>query len=381
MSESKEIDTIETEEMVSCLQCGDTIPLEESSFMDEDTLCEDCYNERTTTCACCNEHIWNSNDYGDDNISLCERCRYDHYTTCDECGTLLYSDDAHYEENDDDMGYCAECFQKIQERPIHSYSYKPEPIFWGTGKRFLGVELEVDKAGQSNENAKKILEILNKEKDLGYIKTDGSLDDGMELVLHPMTLEFHSQEMPWREVLSLFRRLGYYSHCTQTCGLHVHVNRTSLGKTLEQQEDTIANILYLFERFWEELLVFSRRTERQVQRWAARYGYKQSGKEILEHVKKSYPGRYTSVNLTNTDTIEFRIFRGTLKHNTIMATLQMISQICNVAFSMPEEELKQLGWTQLILSIEPKTMPELVQYLKERNLYVNEPIVVREKEA
>ena len=47
--------------------------------------------------------------------------------------------------------------------------------------------------------------------------------------------------------------------------------------------------------------------------WAARYGYKNSAKEILEHAKyDSGNGRYACVNLTNHDTIEFRAFRGTL---------------------------------------------------------------------
>lgn len=44
---------------------------------------------------------------------------------------------------------------------------------------------------------------------------------------------------------------------------------------------------------------------------------------MLEHVKKGHGSRYTCVNLTNADTIEFRMFRGTLKLNTLIATLQL----------------------------------------------------------
>ena len=44
--------------------------------------------------------------------------------------------------------------------------------------------------------------------------------------------------------------------------------------------------------------------------------------EILDHAKKGYHGgRYTCVNLQSRDTIEFRMFRGTLKYNTLIATL------------------------------------------------------------
>ena len=41
----------------------------------------------------------------------------------------------------------------------------------------------------------------------------------------------------------------------------------------------------------------------------------------MSHAKNSCAGRYTAVNLTNSDTVEIRMFRGTLKLNTLKATL------------------------------------------------------------
>lgn len=54
--------------------------------------------------------------------------------------------------------------------------------------------------------------------------------------------------------------------------------------------------------------------------------------EVLNHATKKQFERYTCVNLTNRSTIEFRMFRGTLKRNTFIATLQMVDPICGVAF-------------------------------------------------
>ena len=82
-------------------------------------------------------------------------------------------------------------------------------------------------------------------------------------------------------------------------------------------------------------------------------------------------GRYTSVNLTNTDTIEFRIFRGTLKYNTLIATLQLLDRICDVAIFLTDDQIKSMSWTTFVSGC---TQPELVQYLKERRLYVNDPV-------
>lgn len=155
--------------------------------------------------------------------------------------------------------------------------------------------------------------------------------------------------------------LGYLSHRAGTCGLHVHISRAVFGKS--DQDGPIARVLYFFEKHWEELLKFSRRTPRQLERWAARYGYKEQPRDILEHAKKGcHAGRYTCVNLTNLDTVECRMFRGTLKVNTIFATLQLLDRICDVALSLSDEELKGLSWTTFVTGC---TQPELMQYLKD----------------
>ena len=170
--------------------------------------------------------------------------------------------------------------------------------------------------------------------------------------------------------------MGYLSHQADTCGLHVHVNRTTFGNTENEQEAAIARVLYFFEKFWEELLKFSRRTQRQLDHWAARYGYKEKPKDILDHAKgHNSAGRYTAVNLTNRDTVEFRMFRGTLKYNTLIATLELLDNICEMAVYLTDKDVQGLSWTSFVVGC---TQPELVQYLKERRLYVNDAVASEE---
>lgn len=153
------------------------------------------------------------------------------------------------------------------------------------------------------------------------------------------------------------------------------MSRSAFGETEAAQEAAIARVLYFFERHWEELLKFSRRTPRQLERWAARYGYKEQPMEILDFAKKGYHGgRYTCVNLQNADTVEFRMFRGTLKPNTIFAALELLDQLCDMAVSLSDGELKAIPWTSFVSGIPAERRPELVQYLKEQRLYVNEPV-------
>jgi hypothetical protein len=91
----------------------------------------------------------------------------------------------------------------------------------------------------------------------------------------------------------------------------------------------------------------------------------------MDKAKKGNFGRYAAVNLCNYSTIEFRLFRGTLKLNTFIATLQLVNEICNVAISMSDESLQKLSWSEFVSNI---TDTELIQYLKERNIYINDKV-------
>lgn len=328
-------------------------------------------NEDTLQCVCCGATIPSPENRGSDLAPICLDCYDARYTSCVVCHCEVHRDDAYYDDDNDP--YCPDCYHReCQHHAIQDYSYKPNPIFYGDGPRYFGVELEIDGGGECDENAEEIMRVANVKVPHVYCKHDGSLDEGFEIVTHPMSLDYHISTMPWPATLEQAQKMHYWSHQAGTCGLHVHVSRAAFGATCEAQEAVIARILYFVEKHWEELLKFSRRTPRQLERWAARYGYKDHPKEILDQAKKGGGGgRYSSVNLENYDTIEFRIFRGTLKHNTLIATLQLVNRICNVALSLSDAELKAMSWTTFVSGC---TEPELVQYLKERRLYVNDPV-------
>ena len=358
-----------------CSICGEEHPISGRIEFDGQELCPHCMDDETLLCEACGARIWRDDNAGDCDTPLCRTCYDYHYTECTRCGATIRNEDARYHDDDPEgeEPLCQHCYARSeQHNVINDYYYKPEPIFYGSGKRYFGVELEIDGAGELSSNAGRILELANTSYEHVYCKHDGSLDDGFEIVTHPMTLDYHLREMPWAAIMAEAISMSYTSHQARTCGLHVHVNRSTFGCTEEEQDACIARVLFFFEKHWEELLKFSRRTEIQLKRWAARYGYKDQPMEILDHVKKGYGGgRYSSVNLQNRDTIEFRIFRGTLKYNTLIATLQLVNRVCDVASFLSDEEVKAMSWTTFMSGCQE---PELVQYLKERRLYINEPV-------
>ena len=148
-----------------------------------------------------------------------------------------------------------------------------------------------------------------------------------------------------------------------------------MGEDREDQDIVIARILYFVEHHWNELLRFSRRTEYSMNRWAARYGFEKTGREILDKAKKGNLGRYAAVNLMNYSTIEFRLFRGTLKHNTLIAALELVNAICDIAISHTDEGIANMSWSEFVDTVKE---PELIQYLKERRLYINDIIETQE---
>ena len=366
------------EQTFTCEICSQSLSRSEHMIFDGQKLCSHCLEVHTLLCSECGERLWANDNAGSRDTPLCQECYDDNYTTCSRCGSLFRESEAYYENSDeyDERPYCSSCFHSLaQDGCIHDYYYKPEAIFYGEGPRYFGVELELDNGGECTAHANALLKIANQEGAYAYIKHNGSLSDGLEVVTHPLSLEYQLHRMPWERLCGAALSMGYVSHQASTCGLHVHISRQAFGKTERSQDAAIARVLYFFEKHWEELLKFSRRTPRQLERWAARYGYKEQPMELLDYAKKGgHGGRYTCVNLQNRDTVEFRMFRGTLKPNTIFATLELLDRICDLAVCLSDEELKAVAWTSFVGGIQREACPELVQYLKERQLYVNEPV-------
>lgn len=359
------------QEVRICDHCGCEIENEDYALVGEEFLCQDCVDEHCVRCDRCEELIYAQDSVQDDDITLCEHCYENHYTRCECCGSIIRNEDSYYSN---DYDYCCDCYNR-KCRSIHDYHFKPAPAFYGDSKRYFGVELEVDYGGHDDEKAEEILDAINYPDERIYIKSDGSLDDGFEIVTHPMSLNYHMNKFPWDDLTDRLIHLGYRSHQTSTCGLHIHVSRDGLGDSYDEQENTISHILFFVEMHWNELLRFSRRSEYSMNRWAARHGYEHDPKKLLGRAKSS-ANRYVAVNLCNCNTVEFRLFRGTLKLNTILATLQLVNRICGISQRLSDAELQALSWSEFVTQI---TDPELIQYLKERRLYVNEPITEEEE--
>ena len=147
---SEEVKT--TEETLYCECCGCLIDDDDYTEWNGQIICSDCLENHTTTCECCGERIWDEDVYGDNDITLCSHCYHNNYTRCSCCDALLHEDDAYYLDGET---YCRDCYEDEREESnlIHEYGYKPNPIFYGEGNRYFGIELEIDGAGRDDDYA------------------------------------------------------------------------------------------------------------------------------------------------------------------------------------------------------------------------------------
>ena len=365
-------------EKTVCSVCGAKLTEENAREFEGHIMCETCLYDKTVLCDNCQDRIWRDEAEGDSTYTLCHHCYENHYTSCEDCGRLIHNEDALYTD-DEDYPYCRDCFEKLNNNSIKNYYYKPEPIFYGSGNLFYGIELEIDKGGEDGSNAQILLDIANKNGERIYCKHDGSIYDGFEIVSHPMSLDYHINDMNWLSVFERAVELDYRSHNTTTCGLHIHCSRSAFGKDYEKQEKAIGRVVFFVERHWNELVKFSRRTPENLNHWAAKYAtISDTTEETYKKAKDKRMGRYVAVNLENGSTIEFRLFRGTLCYKTFIATLQLVDEICYWAINLTDKEMEELSWSDFVSKILPKKV-ELIEYLKSKRLYVNEAVIESEE--
>jgi hypothetical protein len=260
---------------------------------------------------------------------------------------------------------------------VHDYSHKPIAIFHPSKDNtslFFGVELEVDDINNNELCSAKLVGLSN-EENLFYLKYDGSIHRGFEIVTHPCTLEFHKEGIPWKDIKKICIALGGRSHETTTCGLHVHFNSNFFGKPMSEGWNiNTLKLLNITNHFWRQIVKFSRREPADLQRWASRFY--EDFKATPENTSKiegliSGGVRHRAINITRPErTIEVRLFKGTLNESTIFATLEFLDFLLKWIKTSSVDEIYNLTWEKLVSYMDFVKYPELKEYLIRRKLCV-----------
>jgi hypothetical protein len=339
------------ENYLECEECGRVVEKDDTREAEWTTYCESCFDQLFTVCfncgatirrerACTVEGSYSDRDY-------CQTCFNELFVTCERCGEPVDIDEAMMI---DDEYYCQSCYdENYREDIIRDYhaSHGGALNFLGSpiDRLWMGMELEVDKGGCIDEKAKEISEILG--EDRAFFERDGTIGNGFEIISHPFSMAYWKREHGERYKAACKRLLemGYRSNDTESCGLHIHVSRTGLGEDIDERDKTLGKIYILLNRFWEEIFRFSRRKRSQLESYAKMYDAKperdESAKSVAEKIKYEANGdRYRAINLCNSNTVEFRIYKGTLKYSTIDATVSFTHGLVSVARNAPEATIE-----------------------------------------
>ncbi|MCK9578621.1 hypothetical protein M0R01_04000 [bacterium] len=270
---------------------------------------------------------------------------------------------------------------------VHDYCHKPNPIFrhydiktksivtgnYNPKVLYMGFELEVcfDSSSKMNSASESIFELSNSES-LFYLKDDSSLSPyGFEIVSHPMDLKCLITGFPWRNIISILRRNGGTSYDSKLCGFHIHTSNKYFGKTDYDINNMKIKIVNFVEKNWTEMAKIAKRCklleciENGQAKTADGYCHFQTNtrcgfrycqakniniskviKNLNYNKVLSYYPRVTdlknthrnvsyeygrirnaAINLQPHDTTEFRLYRGTLKLQSIVKYLTLTNAI------------------------------------------------------
>lgn len=273
--------------------------------------------------------------------------RADDWCTSRDILESLYTDRSN--SNNSNYQEYIHSFNYIPQEYIKHYMNDEDPSF----TLLLGVEIEVggnDKVTSvkdKSEHVKKCIQIMNgsesTDENLIYSTRDSTVQ--IELDTMPCSLEYHKQKMNYKKLFKYLDEIGYKGHDCQTAGLHIHANRDYLGSSKLVQQLTISKILYILEKFNDEICVIARRNCS----YSPFVGKKQEEDSAVElYGKYKDAGKHVALNLKHPDTIEFRMFKSTLKYEIFILTLEFVKSIIDFAKSINIEEIETITWENLM---------------------------------
>lgn len=276
--------------------------------------------------------------------------------------------------------YCESCFKTLKCQ-VDSYHNPAIPLKFKSvtsetnNQLFFGIELETTKDvcerfTQSHHTDTLYYIRKNfKTLDLNF-ETDASIGDGVEVITQPMSMEYiKTHKDDFKSILTYLSDNGYYSHNKGKCGLHIHVSKIALGSTNEQIQETIEKIMLFVETYRNNIEILSRRRHNQYSRYNSytipyhkentfssdtmfkNDDFYKSGKLLYELNQRDGIGHSSVVNVntgtstTAGKTVEFRMFRGTLKYETFMATIEFVYNLVNVC---RDNMVSKISWNKVI---------------------------------
>lgn len=202
-----------------------------------------------------------------------------------------------------------------------------------------------------------------------YLKWDGSVGGGFELVTHPHTLAaYHQREVLW-DALDKLRKSGWRSwNSRSSCGLHIHINTASFVSV----GHAMRFLLFIYKNP-TQLTAFAGRDSTYARfsydEFVSRTyhdGWNDDGSPIYRRgsladiVKKKSvnDNRYLAVNAQNNFTYELRFFRGNLNPSAVLACLEFTASLHEYTRELTSHDClvnRALSWGSFLAFVRRKS--------------------------
>jgi len=255
-----------------------------------------------------------------DGKELCTECTQQIKPFCNRCGS-----DRQIIFNQYGLAYCEACI-KHDIYVLKNYSYKPIPDFYSskedTKPLYMGIEIELtekERIDASLTLSSLLIQKHPKLKDWLYLKEDGSITHGFEIVSHPSTLEVY------QEKIKLLSNILTGTNLIEngSTGIHVHIDKKYLTT------NDIVKITMFVHMQKDLIKKIARRSDTRFSTYKTLFikslleGTPEEKKEAENYtIKNKTNGRYEAVNFENNNTIELRMFHSSTEYYKIMSIIE-----------------------------------------------------------
>jgi len=347
--------------------CSDLAEVLQKHFKHESFFC----------CEDCSDYFHMEDGTGtyDGDYRVCNSCLDDNYTYSDNRDTYITNQD--YEDEQDEQEEDEPEYQHIgsYHSSKRNLGHIPSSYDMRSPRVLLGLELEIEVSDDycKDTRAKVLLDGMSDYKDEDNIRhtyclmeEDGSLDNGFEMVTAYTGLDVHKAQLQYFKN----RTAGLTSHDTSTCGLHVHVCKSSMT-TLHAAKMVLfindpANIGLVKAIARRSDASYSKiKNKKDDKHWLKDSVH--SSKDKDEQIRRMNSDRYEALNFKNDRTIEFRLFKGTLKYETMIACLEFSFACWHFTASASASELTTGKFLEFICMPENRKDTRFLRaYLKEK---------------
>jgi hypothetical protein len=305
------------EDVFDCYGCGESYHVDDryTSDYDGEWRCEGCYGEH-----------------------LDDRSYYEERQMMDDCGVYDYS------YRPDTMYFYSGLHGKVTlpQPSVLDYKFEDGALWMGSLRKptelYIGMELETESCGNMYvEGADHVYGLLGEEQ--VYLKHDGSLSNGFEIVTMPMTMDWYMHNFNWKGISGL-SDLSFKAWNRRSCGLHLHMSRSAFTGPKH-----LFKFFYLMYKNSAEMIKFAGRESGyaswDIKAFLNRQGWYDDSIKVghsfmdMAKAKSINDNRYCAINLRNRATIELRFFRPSLRVETVQAAIQMADAAYRYTANLP----------------------------------------------